>query len=254
MKNIYKGEIINLNTKKDYDYIKIKNQILKKQDTYCIPLYFNKTCIYDNYILYEPVDTKPIVINYIKTVKQESKIGILKYREFYDIESLNDEIIFYEVYKPQDPFKITEYFDGVNIFLKMTDVKIPYKIYTQGYIEKISDEVYKIINYGENNIVIYQNNFYYTFVSKFKCKYEFYFLNHFENIQLKIFTSNLLDKYLKTDDIKKDEIIDLISNLNLKESLKFYDISKKDIIPRYTHESLYLIEDVIIFNIKKKRI
>jgi hypothetical protein len=256
MKKAYQGEILKLNTKEDYDYIKINNKKLRKNGTYHIPLELDQIQVYDNYIKYEPVNTKKLVINYIKNTKHKDSIGILKYREFCEVEALKDDVVSYDVYDLEIPFKFTEYYDGTYIHLKFTDVKIQFEVHSNGLIEKVSEHVYKIVGYVANNIILSGNNFYYLHSPKFVCKYRFNLSKCTNKLQIKIFTRNILDKYLKTNDTKKEDVLDLLSKLNIEKdpetSLIFFDLDTTHIVPRYVQDRIYFVKGVLIYNITKK--
>lgn len=258
MKKAYQGEILKLNTKEDYDYIKINEKKLRKDCTYHIPLNLTQIQVYDNFIKYEPLNTKKLVINYIKTTRHEDDMGILKYREFGEVEAVKDDVIFYDVCDLKSPFKFTEYFDGTYIYIKFTDVKIQFKVHCNELIEKVSDSVYKIVNCVNINIRLSGNNFYYSHSPKFVCKYRFNLSKYTNKVQVRIFTRDLLDKYLNSEDTKKDDILDMISKLNTdkepKNSLVFFDLDDTGIIPRYVQDRIYFVNDVLIYNMTKKEI
>lgn len=255
MKKAYQGEILELNTKEDYDYIKINNRKIKKQDTYHIPLKLEKIQKHDNYIGYEPVNTEKLVINYTKTTKQKDNLGILRYREFCEVEALKDDTIFYEVYNLEIPFRFTEYYDGTYIYIKFMDVKIQFDVQSNGGIEKIGEHSYKIVGSMNNNIIFSGNNFYYSHSTQFVSKYKFNLSKLTNKLQIKIFTRNLLDNYLRTDDTKKDEVLHMISKLNIEKdiekSLIFFDLETGSLVPRYLQDKIYFVKGVLIYNITK---
>lgn len=241
MKTVYRGEIINLNIDTAFDFIKICDKTILTKN-YRVPLEYRISKYYDNCIEYSPLNDSKLVINYVKRVQCLDNVGILRFREF-DGPFYEEKLVHYEVYNLKYPFEITEYCDGNSIIFKINKVKIKYKIICDGLINKLHDNLYRLIN--ATKVVITSEspkNIHYVHTISCLFKYKFNLTHN----QLIIFRNVLIEKYLKLEDNKKKEVINMYNESI--QGLAIYDITKTGLTNNFLDKKIYIFDNFIIYN------
>lgn len=180
-------------------------------------------------------ETSKLVVNYIKKVKCSDKTGLLRFREFNQVELEKNVIVNYDVYNVLPPFRLEEYYDGIFLFIIFHDIKINIAISINGIVCKISNNIYKCkFNSGDKDVLISGKQFviHFTPVS----------LDATDDLRLKITTAqdylllslkvsqrvenSLLRKYHNTADESYNELLDVYNSLQETKTNYNFDLSK----------------------------
>lgn len=234
MKTVFKGEILKLNTKEDYDFIIINETKIGKNSFYQFSNDYEINYLADNKstIIYKP-DFK-LVVKFIKQINIESNLGILKFWEFNEIKNKKDKVVHFDIYNVISPFSIKQYFDGSYIMLELIDVKISYNITCTTYIQKIETNKYKIPHLKNVCILFYSENFSFRYKPKLKTKYPFNILKYNGKTQINIYVNK----------IKEYQILDFVTKF--KNSIFKYE--NKEIILKNEQEDILFDDGILIYN------
>ncbi|RVE41948.1 hypothetical protein evm_013402 [Chilo suppressalis] len=95
-----------------------------------------------NHYLYTFKPSK-MIVNYIKRELNHEQIGLKRFREFNFVELKKNTMVKHEVYEVLPPFVLEEYYDGSFLYLKFTNLEIEITVFIDGFIEKLTDTVFK---------------------------------------------------------------------------------------------------------------
>ncbi|WUR03533.1 uncharacterized protein VNE69_05124 [Vairimorpha necatrix] len=244
---LYKGSIIEFKDDLEYDYVNINGKRVDNTHYY-IPLEYKEIKTWDNYTKFVPSEDNLLFIDYIKKVKCDDQIGILKYREF-EGPFYKEEIVLQETCKLEYPFLFSQYSDGVSVYLKLTNVKIEYNLTSDGFLRKYEDNLYKLTDSTTFLIDGENGRIHFSYTTKSTCKYKF----NITQSQVIIFPDLLIDKYMTLEDKKKNEVVEMYNEMINSKELILYRTSEKGLESKYQEKSAYKIHDTIIYNIKNKK-
>lgn len=237
MKNIYCGEIIEFEQTASVDIVEVvyrEREQLPTTYRYYVDPICNRTIHASNHI-FHTFESSKLVVNYIRKVKCRDKSGLLRFREFNQVEIEKNVIVDYNVYEVNSPFTLEEYYDGTFLFLIFHDLKLDVAVSTNGLVYKMSSNVFKCkFQSGDKDVMISGKQFVINFTPLS--------LNDMDDLNLKITTrqdclllslrvnqnieSSLLNKYTNTGDESYTELLDVYNTLQETHINYNFDLSR----------------------------
>jgi hypothetical protein len=183
MHKLYEGTILVLKNVPECDVVEISYMDTVRMDpleTYHIPATLQSYEMADNLCLREG-SSRLMTIRYLKSVAVQKSEGILGYREFGDVEITREKVLESEIYEVDPPFRIEEYYDGLFLYFRITELFSgneigDYKFHSRGSeLVTCHGPIYKICpdRSCAMEYVIYNEGFIYRFTPAVLIEYPF---------------------------------------------------------------------------------